>query len=559
MSKKHVLYITPEIALLTPHSFPTYTGGLGYLAGTYALDAPRAGLNAVVVAPLSRYYRQTIVETPEGRRMGVEDQPLRVSELLELTPAEFSLLVDGADVFVRVWRFVGAPHDCADVLFLDTDYEKNSEHHRLITRYLYGGFSGEKGGHGGTDWRRIAFAYVLGVGAVHAARALGYPVSLYHLNECHAVFAAMELLREARAKHDSLDEAIETVRRHMLFTTHTPVPAGIWQAPLDIVVGMTDRHFQFGREGFERLGQKDNDFNLAVAALRLAGIVNAVSKRHEVVSKRMFSWVKDPSGMEYPITSVTNGVAYPYWQHSDYRHVTTPTDLQQAKRGCKRELIDLIRTQTGKRFGDNILTGVFTRRWTGYKRPLLPLDQFETVGIERLLRHNQLQLIFAGMPNPDEGEMVGAWNRVLRLSETTPNLVILPGYDVALSGLLKAGADLWIFTSAANKEACATSPAGAMLNGTIVIGTPDGMLQEVDPQNSFLFGHASEREWYRQYRDDAAAFRHTLASAIALYYDEPAMFYEKAFAAKLEAEEKFPGSRMIHDYMTLYHELLAKH
>lgn len=559
MTKKHVLYVTPEIALPIPQSPPTYTGGLGYLAGTYAMDAPRAGLTAVVVAPLSRYYRQTIVEAPEGKRMGVENPTLHVGGLLELTTAEFTLPVNHSEVSVRVWRFPGEPHNACDVLFLDTDYEKNDEAHRLITRYLYGGFSGEAGGGGGSDWRRIAFAYVLGVGAFLATRALGYQVSLYHLNECHAVFTAMELLREARHKHGSLEEAITAVRHHVLFTTHTPVPAGIWQAPLDQVMHMTDGHFQFGRPVFEQLGQKDNDFNLAVAALRLAGITNAVSKRHRITSERMFSWVKDPEGHEYPITSVTNGVSFPFWQHPRYRDVTTPIGLRQAKQACKGEVLDYVRSVTGKRFSDNILTGVFARRWTGYKRPFLVFDQFDTVGIERLLRHNQLQLIFAGMPNPDEIEMVNAWNQVLRLSERTPNIAILPRYDVELSGLLKAGSDLWLFTSAANKEACATSPAGAMLNGTIVVGNPDGMMQEVDPQNCFLFGHDTEREWWRQYRTDAASFRATLASVIDMYYNEPDMFYEKALAAKMESEEKFPGSRMIHDYHTLYRELLAKH
>ncbi len=351
----------------------------------------------------------------------------------------------------------------------------------------------------------------------------------------------------------------QSVRRHVLFTTHTPVPAGIWQAPLDQVVAITDRHFQFGREVFAAFGQKDNDFNLAVAALRLAGITNAVSQRHRITSERMFSWVKDTEGREYPITSVTNGIATQFWQDERFQGVTTPAGLRQAKRASKEEMLHRVRSLTGRLWSESVCTLVWARRWTGYKRPTLLLDQFETVGLERLLRHNQLQVIFTGQPNPDEGEMVNAWNEVLRLSERTPNLVILPGYSVELSGLLKAGADLWLFTSAANKEACATSPAGAMVNGTLVMGTPDGMLQEVDPQNCFLFGHDSEREWYRQRNYDAAAFRNTLTGALSMFYDEPDVFYDKALAAMAEGMEHFSGVRMIRDYQALYHELWAKH
>lgn len=553
-SKTKIAIFSPEAAF--HKDIPVYTGGLGYLMLTFARDGYKLGLPAVIVAPLSRYYRQTIINTPAGKQMGIEeDTSLHPEELLELTPVEFALPLGNSEIWTRVWYFPGQVHESLDVILLDTDYEKNPEALRLVTRYLYGGFSANNGG---GDWRRITLAYILGVAGMKALDQLGYKISVHHLNESHAVFAAMELLRRQLEKKIDPKDAIENVRKHVLFTTHTPVPAGIWQVNLDRMVSVTDRYFQFGRSIYEQLGQKDNDFNFAVAALRLSGITNAVSDRHRITTERMFSWVKNPEGKEYPITHVTNGV-WEGWQDYRYCDATSLAELKSAKRQCKGELLDYVRTTTGKYFSENVLTAVFARRWTGYKRPFLSLDKLETVGVGNLLRHNQIQLIFAGLPNPDEGEMVNTWNHVLDLSQKFPNIAILPGYDLRMSALLKAGADLWVFNPAANKEACGTSPASAMLNWTLVLSTPDGMMLEVDPQNHFIFGHNSERDWSRQWIDDAKSFRTALAGIVEQFYGEPEAWEEMASAARQEGLKDWTGvQRMIPGYQDLYRKLGAK-
>lgn len=553
MTDQTVVFITPEIAV--HEKLRTYTGGLGYLAGTLAMAAERASLPAIVIAPLGRYYEQGVVDTPEGRRMLVEDKRLDHEGLLEPSGVELEIPINGEKVFVRVWRFPGEHHGSVPVYFLDTDYEKNSGDARLITPFLYGGYSGN----GASEERRVRLSFLLGVGSVLLVGKLGIPDPLYHLNEGHCVFAALELFRREFADKGSgsMEDAIRTVRRKVLFTTHTPVPAGIWRFNMDLLERIAGGHFRFDRKLWELIGGEDHDFNTAVAGIRLAGIVNAVSKRHETTAQRMWSWIyKDDSFPlpPEPIRCVTNGVCRDFWQNPRYAEVQNPDELARAKLSCKRDLIGYVHQTTGRCLGENILTAVFARRWTRYKRPGLILDG-EFRNLRAALRKNRIQLIFAGKPNPDEHEMVNLWNGILSLSGQIPNLVILPEYDLALSGLLKAGADLWVNNPAAPKEACGTSGMSANLNGALNISTPDGWMCEANPKNHILFGHNAERNWDQQWVEDAAELREQLIRVIGTYYDERDDWNRRALNAMREAENSWNGLRMIEDYRKLYREL----
>ena len=151
--------------------------------------------------------------------------------------------------------------------------------------------------------------------------------------------------------------------------------------------------------------------------------------------------------------------------------------------------------------------------------------------------------------------MVNLWNHILALSEQIPNLVILPEYDLKLSKLLKAGADLWINNPAAPKEACGTSGMSANLNGALNISTPDGWMLEAEPKNHILFGHNAERNWDQQWVEDAAEMREQLIRVIGTYYDEREDWNRRALNAMRESENGWSGLRMIEDYRKLYREI----
>lgn len=556
MTHQTVVFITPEIAV--HRDLPTYTGGLGYLAGTLAFGARHTSLPAIVIAPLGRYYEQGTIDTPDGKRMLVEDKLLNHETLLERTGIELEIPMNGEIVCAQVWRFPGEQHASIPVYFIDTDYEKNSDESRKITPFLYGGYSGN----GASEERRIKLSLLLGVGSVMLIGKLGIPVSIYHLNEGHCVFAALELFRReiADGGHDSIGSAIRAVRRKVLFTTHTPVPAGIWRFNMDLLEHIAGSHFSFDRKLWGLIGGEDHDFNTAVAGIRLAGGINAVSQRHETTARKMWSWVYTDGSFPLapePIRHVTNGVCREFWQDPRYLKVQNPDELARAKLSCKRDLIRYVTQKTGRCLGENVLTAVFARRWTRYKRPGLILDG-EFKSLKAALGKNRMQLIFAGMPNPDEHEMVNLWNHILALSEQIPNLVILPGYDLTLSKLLKAGADLWINNPAAPKEACGTSGMSANLNGALNISTPDGWMLEAEPKNHILFGHDAGRNWDQQWTEDAAELREHLIRVTGTYYDERDDWNRRALNAMREAESRWTGLRMIEDYRKLHREVTGQ-
>lgn len=552
MSKqKFIAYLSPEVAF--HENLLTYTGGLGYLAGTQALAAHEAGIPMVIVAPLGRNYRQTILAFPDGRKVmgAAHDYDLETGGILELADIEFSLPLWAGEIWTRVWKYSGAAHGSVDMLFLDTDYDRNVEANRAVTRHLYGGFQMT----GTNVERKIAHAFVLGVAAKIALDKLGYAVDVYHLNECHPVFAALELLREELETGCSIDEAIARTRKRVLFTTHTPIPAGIWRFNMEQALRAINAHFKFDTSLYDRLGRDNDDIHLGLLALRLSGKHNAVSKLHADTARKMWlPWLlNDGEVGEFPY--VTNGVCRTWWQHPDFQSVASIHDYHRAKLERKRDLLDYIRQATGKRLGEGVMTVVLSRRWTRYKRPLLILDHMESSGIGLALRHNQLQIIFAGMPNPDEAEMVDAWNRALALSESTTNVVILPGYDLRLSKLLKQGADLWVNSPVVPNEACGTSGMGAALNMTPSLSTADGWMAEANPEHHFIYGYRAEHGWDEQWRHDAIALRGQLMTAMSMYYDDSESWYERALGAKREAEEVFTGRRMIDEYANLYEAL----
>ena len=394
-----------EIALES--ELPTYSGGLGVLAGDTIRAAADMGVPLVAVSLVHRkgYFRQHLDAAGAQRE---EPQTWAPEARLSALPERASVTIEGRVVQVRAWVYVvrGLGGFEVPVYLLDTDLPENSEWDRAITDHLYGG----------DEHYRLCQEVVLGIGGVRVLRGLGYDqLRRFHMNEGHSSLLTLELLNEQAARSGRMHvmhEDIEPVRKLCVFTTHTPVPAGHDQFAMDLVNRVLGR-----REVYE---MKDvfcceGVLNLTYLALNLSHYVNGVAKRHGLVSQHMFGG--------YVIDSITNGVHAASWTGSVFqklfdRHIPgwrndndslrsalgIPADeVWAAHQQQKQQLLDRVREQTGVEMKPETLTIGYARRMTAYKRPDLLFHDFDRLkGIAA--QAGGLQIVYAGKAHPrDEG------------------------------------------------------------------------------------------------------------------------------------------------------------
>ncbi|OGZ59613.1 MAG: hypothetical protein A3B96_04420 [Candidatus Spechtbacteria bacterium RIFCSPHIGHO2_02_FULL_43_15b] len=538
-----VAYFTPEVAL--DDELHTYSGGLGVVAGDFLRSAQKLGLPVVGVTILPRqgYYDQYITRQ---NTMGIRYMNRYYDGILENTGVTFVIKICGAPVHIKVWRLKEGMYGSSPVLFLDTDIEENDELSRKNTMQLYGG-SREQGSN---MERRIAQSMVLGIGGVEALRRLGIKVKLYHLNESHSAFAGLYLLYERLKNGENLQDGWKAVRNQIVFTTHTPVEAGNPKYDLPKVEWMLGMGDFISHETMIKIGSDSRRphiyeyFDMAAACIRLSRKFSAVSKRHfEIVSDLSAHISGKP-----PLVYVTNGVSTNFWQDSDFAKAQSHEDLQRVKLEAKRRLLRYIAENTGKYLSESVMLITWARRWAEYKRPDLILRNFEW--IKDLLVSNKIQLVFAGKPHPDDTVMVNLFNHFLWLSTQVPNLVMLSGYELNLSKILKAGSDVWLNTPRAPQEASGTSGMSAQMEGTIHNSTLDGWTCEAKAENCFIFGakHHSGPA-YEQDEYDAEKLRLQIPQIMELYYQRKDEWYNKALAAKLESEAYWNSDRMVRQYI----------
>lgn len=532
----YIAFITPEIAIAP--ELHTYTGGLGFLSGSYAMSAHPKARRIVCVSTLPRkgYYDQYIEERGDGRlAMGIRFQDRWYEDILLKTGEIIQIPIHNHSVSVEILLLPAGRFGNCDIIFLDADIEQNDALSRLNTQYLYGGSESQTGAN---IERTIAQSLILGRGAVYALARMNIPVQTYHINESYGAFAGMELLRQRIAAGLDKQPAINRVRQNLVFTTHTPVRAGNPEYPLALVEKLWGQDDIIGRDVLEQIG--GHPFNMTAACIRLANKVNAVSARHMEIAKKMWHWVREDDYMTY----VTNGVNREYWQYLDFRDANDIATLEEAKRRHKRELCAEIAAQGKSCFNENILTLCWARRFAAYKRPRLLFYDMEWIA--RLLAANKLQIIFSGKPHPDDFQMIAEFDYILNLIRELPNLVVLPEYDLALSKKLKGGVDLWLNTPRAPEEACGTSGMSAAMNGCVNMSTPDGWMCEADPSNCLLFGTRyplADQDAY-----DLTQLKGRLEEAIDMYMHKKNLWYALALAGKKEMETSFTSDRMLTDY-----------
>ncbi len=459
---------------------PTYSGGLGILAADTIRSAADLKIPMVAVTLLHRkgYFHQKLDASGWQSEEPV-DWP--IDDFLEEAPGRASIVLEGETVHIRAWKYEveGFGGYKIPVYFLDTDLAGNSQWHRSLTHFLYGG-----------DARyRICQEAILGIGGIRMLRSLGYDdLWHFHLNEGHAAFLTLELLNERLAKvgKSSMDdEDIEAVRRNCVFTTHTPVAAGHDQFPLDQVRSILGDHPVFEREDVICC---DHLLNMTYLALALSHYVNGVAKKHGEVSRHMYA--------SHTIDSITNGVHAATWTSEHFRTLfdrfipgwkednfslryalsIPKEDIWDAHRQAKKDLLKFVNRETNAGMDQDVLTLGFARRATTYKRGDLLFED-----IERLRRIScdagPIQVVFAGKAHPrDEGgkkiiqrilEAKAALGRDVRIA-------FLENYDRELGRLVTAGVDVWLNTPQPPMEASGTSGMKAALNGVPSFSVPDG-------------------------------------------------------------------------------------
>ena len=480
MEQRHpIAYFSMEIAI--DPAIPTYSGGLGVLAGDTVRAAADLGVPLVGVTLLHRkgYLRQSL-DAGGWQTEGPEEWD--VGRFAEELSTRVAVSVEGRTVFVRAWRYVvaGIGGFNVPVFLLDTDLPENSRGDRTLTDRLYGGDD---------DRYRLSQEVILGIGGVRMLRALGYrDVGRYHMNEGHAALLGLELLEEqaASAGRTSITWAdVEAVRARCVFTTHTPVPAGHDRFPMELVRQVLGpRSFDFE---WRSIVYVEGLFNLTYVALNLSRYVNGVAKRHAEVSRLMF--------VRYAIDAITNGVHaatwtsppfqqlfdryIPDWRSDNfslrYGHSIPREEIWRAHGAAKESLLNYVNSRWPVAMDPGTFTIGFARRATAYKRADLVFQDLDR--LKAIAAGAPLQLVFAGKAHPRDVEGKRLIHRLFEARDTLKDcmkVAYLENYDMGLAKLMTAGVDLWLNTPQPPMEASGTSGMKAALNGVPSLSVLDG-------------------------------------------------------------------------------------
>ncbi len=532
-----IAYFSPEFGIAA--ALPQYSGGLGILAGDHLKSASDLGVPIIGVGLFYRagYFRQSIsrdgwqeesypVVDPDGL-------PMRVLRNPDGSAANVVLaLPEGRALTARIWRLdVGR----VPLLLLDTDVPENAEELRGVTDRLYGG-GGE---------HRLLQELLLGIGGTRAVKIFSAlegreEPEVFHSNEGHAGFLGLERAADLIGDGLAFDEAIRVVRAGTVFTTHTPVPAGIDRFEAALVERYFSTDLLPGVDvadvlalGVEPDAAPDSppSFNMAVMGLRLAQRANGVSRLHGEVSRRMFNALWPGFDAEdVPIGSVTNGVHAPTWTAADVtalaaaRLGTTDTttadwtssavtdaDLWALKRRMRVDLVDDARRRMSAAWAEenpgiadpawfrdlldpDVLTIGFARRVPTYKRLTLMLHDPER--LRALLTHSErpVQLVIAGKSHPADDEGKRLIQRLVEFAQAPDvreRIVFLPNYDIGMAKRLYPGCDIWLNNPLRPLEACGTSGMKAALNGALNLSILDGWWNEYyDDRNGWAIPSA---------------------------------------------------------------------
>jgi starch phosphorylase len=604
---KSIAYFSAEFGL--HETLPIAAGGLGVLAGDHIKSASDLGLNFCGITLFYRegYFQQTINQdnwqTEYYNQLNPRNLPM--DPVLDDQGEPLICTVDIATdtVSFRSWRInVGR---CA-LYLLDTNLPENPSHYRDLTLRVYGGDSAT----------RIQQEILLGVGGVNLLRALGNDPDVFHMNEGHAAFLALELVREKMTDGASFDQALDSTRHESIFTTHTPVPAGHDRFNPELIryaLCRYEEHLNLSHEKLMALGRLNPDdanetFCMTVLALNTTRSANGVSELHGAVSRNMWQKKYNVPVEEVPIGHITNGIhllgwmspsARDFWQlrlkngaefyeeinnqdfwaKAENPEFITDEELWALRYRLRRELIDFTRGRLidapKTREGDFInydhllkadtLTIGFARRFATYKRAPLIFDQFEKVVKLAKDTERPVQFIFAGKAHPADDEGKRFIQKIAHLSKQTElagHLVFIENYDIQIGRMLVGGCDVWLNNPRRPLEASGTSGMKTAAHGGLNCSIMDGWWREVyDGENGFSIGeddhHKNVEDQDRI--DSENLFKVLSEEVIPTFYNRDSSGIPRAWIKKMRhamatVTPQYNTWRMVQDYSQKYYQ-----
>jgi len=556
--QRTIAYFSMEIGLEA--GMPTYSGGLGILAGDTIRAAADLKVPMVAVTLLHRkgYFYQRL---DASGWQGEEPVEWVIEDFLEEGPERVSVSVEGRTVQIRPWKYevIGSGGFKVPVYFLDTDLPENSEWDRRLTHFLYGG----------DQHYRLCQEVVLGIGGVRMLRTLGYEtLERFHMNEGHASLLTLELLEEEAKKAGRTSitrDDIEAVRRRCVFTTHTPVPAGHDQFPMDLVVRVLGPRDVF--VNMRDICCHAGLFNMTYLALNLSHYVNGVAKKHGEVSRLMFAG--------YEVDAITNGVHAATWVAEPFQELydryipgwrqdsfslryalSIPRqEVWKAHTQAKRRLIQYVNRETNVGMDVDVLTIGFGRRATTYKRGDLLFQDIERLkGL--VSKAGPFQVVYAGKAHPQDEGGKQLIRRIFQAKENLKQAIkiaYLENYDMELAKMMTSGADVWLNTPQRPFEASGTSGMKAALNGVPSLSVLDGWWIEgcIEGVTGWSIGENGRGtgEGYDQSRDAASLYDKLEQVILPLFYQERDRFIDVMLHAIALNGSFFNTHRMIQQYV----------
>ena len=531
---KKVAYFSMEFAI--DQALKIYSGGLGFLAGSHMRSGYNLKQDLVGIGILWKfgYYDQ-------ARN---HDQTLhptwtkKMYSFLEDTGIKFQIDIHDAPVWVKVWYLNPETFKTAPIFLLSTDVPENDHISKTICHRLYDA----------NESTKLAQYILLGKGGAKLLDELNLERDIYHLNEAHGLPAAFYLLRKYGGD-------LQKVKEKLVFTTHTPEEAGNEKHNAYHCHQMSYFSGYSLNEVKAIEGEDDDMFNHSLCALRMARIANGVSQLHGVVSNEM--WGKYPNICE--IKAITNAQDYKYWADKPlYNAIDERKDeeFDFIKKYIKKRTFRIVADQCGKLFDSNVFTMVWARRFAGYKRADLLLQDKER--FTKLLSNKRypVQIIFAGKPYPMDYSAISTFNNLVEESKNHKNMAVLTGYELALSKSLKQGSDVWLNNPRVPREASGTSGMTASMNASVNLSTDDGWIPEFAKNgvNSFVVpkaDYANMSVYDVDHYDMNKLYEILENEILPMYYDRPNEWRQVVKNAMDDVKVQFNSDRMADEYYKL--------
>jgi starch phosphorylase len=532
--KKRVAYFCMEFALDQP--LKTYAGGLGFLAGSFMKSAFELNQNIVGIGILWKYgyYNQI---RKQDQTMDVLFEEKKYGFLID-TKIKFEITIAGKAVWVTAFYLPSHVFQSAPIFFLSTDLPENDYLSKTISHKLYDA----------NPETSIAASILLGAGGSKFLDLINWEPDIYHMNESHALPIGFYLLNKFKE--------IRIVKEKLVYTNHTAEDAANKVSSIALLEKMS--YFCGVSIDFLTTNFSIDKINInhTYVALMLSGKANAVSELHK--KKLLTIWEKYNNIC--PLHAITNAQNFKFWKNECLYRAVEKNDISEfdfEKKKSKRKLFEIVADQSGEIYDENICTLVFAKRFAGYKRPDLLINNMERF-IKMITNEKYpVQIIWAGKPYPMDYFGIGIFDKLVHICKTHNNCAILVGYEISLSKNLKSGADIWLNTPRIGHEASGTSGMSASMNGAINIGIQDGWFPEFakKEENAFVI-NACENclpEILQDEKDAESLYDILENEAIPMYYENREKWFEMTKNSMLDIIPNFDSNRMAKAYYeTLY-------